>query len=151
MFGEDFMLGVNSQKIEAKGRFIIPKDTKVETDDKLVIVDKDSFLEIWLLETLKNKIIKYEGKRDMSKNINEFEYYQNLINFITTNVIKIDSVDSQGRISIGMDYLKKDNESENREMIVERVGNYIRIWPDKNFKKYKDDVNKKVLKNNKYY
>ena len=40
MFGEDFMLGVNSQKIEAKGRFIIPKDTKVETDDKLVIVDQ---------------------------------------------------------------------------------------------------------------
>lgn len=151
MFGEDFMLGVNSQKIEAKGRFIIPKDTKVETDDKLVIVDKDSFLEIWHLNLIKNKIMGFEEKRDKAENIEKFEYYQNLINYITVNTLHISKVDKERRISLGDNYPEKLKELDSKEVMIERMGNYIRIWPDNNFKKYKDDVNKRVLKNNKYY
>ena len=93
----------------------------------------------------------FEEKRDKAENIEEFEYYQNLINYITVNTLHISKVDKERRISLGDNYPEKLKELDSKEVMIERMGNYIRIWPDNNFKKYKDDVNKRVLKNNKYY
>lgn len=146
MFGEVYMLGTSKHNIDYKGRIMIPKDTKVEYEDTLVIINKDTFLEIWHLNLIKNKIMEFEEKRDQAENIEEFEYYQNLINYITANTLHTSIVDKERRISIGENYQEKLKEFNNNEVIIERMGQYARIWPAVSFKNYKDETNKKRVK-----
>lgn len=143
MFGEKYMLGTSKHKLDNKGRVIIPSDTRVEENDELIIINKDEFLEVWLLETQINQLKELEIKKLNSSSIEELRRYQDMINIVTCNVIKTAIMDKQKRLNLSKEAIKL---LDTDEVVIERMGNHIRIWPDETFNIYREENNKRVKK-----
>ena len=143
MFGEKYMLGTSKHRLDSKGRLIIPSDTRVEENDELIIINKDEFLEVWLLDTQIDQLKELEIKKLNSSSIEELRRYQDMINIITCNVIKTAIMDKQKRLNLSKEAIKL---LDTDEVVIERMGNHIRIWPDETFNIYREENNKRVKK-----
>lgn len=103
MFGEKSLYGNDVLKIDDKGRIFLPKYTKKEKDDELVLRydEENAKYEIYSIDRydqIMNILEKYSIK---STNVKERKYYEKRIYEISKSILKKLKVDSQGRVNIG--------------------------------------------------
>lgn len=102
MFGERPLYGKDILKIDDKGRIFLPKYTRKEKDDELILrYDEEiSKYEIYSIDRY-NQIMSILEKYAIKSTIkNERLYYKRRICEISKSILKKIKVDSQGRINI---------------------------------------------------
>lgn len=127
MFGEKDILGISERKVDNKSRMFLPDNCLAESDDILVTLDYDDYIEIWNYNTF----FKYLEEIK----VNNYLYPSNITSFI--NDINI-SVDKFKRINLKSLAIKYDIVGEC--VVIEGCGKCIRIW-----KKEKFEENKRKL------
>ncbi len=103
MFGEKPLYGKDILKIDDKGRIFLPKYTRKEKDNELILrYDEEiSKYEIYSIDRY-NQIMSILEKYAIKSTIkNERLYYKRRICEISKSILKKIKVDSQGRINIG--------------------------------------------------
>ena len=132
MFGEQLIIGHSESKLDQKGRLFIPKYTKVNTGEELILLQDSiyhySSLRVYSLNNTYLKIInKYEELRNNASNEEEYirlslkidELYQSLEGYF--------KVDSQKRILINKYLLERLNWNTTDTFNLDGAGNSLLI------------------------
>ena len=104
MFGEDFILGEGTIKIDGKGRIIIPAFANPEENDKVILEtikrNNEKILKIHIYKKYCDILNRFIKLRDNSKSIKEFFKYEKEIEDICNKLNYIAILDTQHRIMI---------------------------------------------------
>lgn len=106
MFGEELILGQTEMSVDDKSRVVIPASTKREVGEKLILIYDESLeiYEIYSINKLREKFEKINTLIIESKNKNEEIQYKKKLCELSKSVLKIQKVDTQGRITIGKNF-----------------------------------------------
>ena len=129
MFGELPIFGNSEPKIDSKGRLFVPKFTRVEENDQLVIQKgKGNYFVIANCSLINEKIKQLKENNDDRK-----------IEILTSSIVDMVRVDSQNRII----FRHHKNFAVNRKVFVH--GNYdsIQVFPSqKDYENYIEQLKK---------
>jgi division/cell wall cluster transcriptional repressor MraZ len=143
MMNGNYILGCVIHSIDSKGRCIIPSKYRENFKGKIILIDVDDHIELWSYEDIILKLKKISIKKDNSLSVELIDYYKNLINYITQNIVGIVMMDRSGRILLNDKFKKK---LKDNKVVFEGNLDHINIWSMEDFDQYKIDTTKKIKK-----
>ena len=145
MFGQDSMLFQTTIKIDKKNRITIPSKTMVEQNDKLILVKKDTYISMYNINVIENKInmlLKAKDKALFEGNKEFIEYLDNELKNIAISINNTVVADNQHRIILANDL--KNEYNFNQEIYIQGEINHINLFKDENeFIKYRNKIKEK--------
>lgn len=116
MFGEEAFSFKCEKSIDSKNRIIIPKETKIEEDEKITISIKtfndandneEQYIRLDSYELIKQKIIEIRQRLiDKGDYIELITFDMSIIDKITDDIYASKKADKQGRITLPNELLK---------------------------------------------
>lgn len=142
MFGENYILGTTEIQVEkTKSRIQLPSFCGAEKGDKLVLLERVNYIEVWNVNDILTILRECQEKIKTSTIIDEIEYYNNQSDMITAFIGCVKELKDK-RLIIGKEILEKYNIKYNDILIIEGKDNHIRIWPKDKFISYQEKLKK---------
>lgn len=141
MFGDKPMLGVASRKVDAKKRIWLPKFTCAENDDKVFVITKDDYCELWGYDELIKRATYLKEKIETTIDIELKQNYQKLYDELTSFAScdfsdhSYRTINSSSRVTLPKDVVDKYQIDD--EVTIEGKLDHIRIWKPLDFENYK--------------
>ena len=141
MFGDNYMLDVIEASVDVqKSRIPLPKFVNADAHESVVLLEKTDFIEVWSINTLKEKLRELERLILCAVNDDDRARYQFLSDQFTSVAKTVKVSSNWSRITVGKKLLDKYQIVD--KVIVEGKGDYIRLWEPNKFDEYKMNINR---------
>lgn len=106
MFGEELMVGKFIRTVDAKGRVVIPKQSRVENGERLALIKEDEpgIYTIHLADKYDVKMKMLNDKLNNAKSLKEAKEIKEIICEFAMSYVASDSVDDANRMHMGDEF-----------------------------------------------
>ena len=141
MFCDKFVLGTILMSVDSKSRIFLPKIVNANENEKMVLINKNDYIEVRSFDNIKLLLKDYYEKSIISEDENIRENYNYLIDDLTSSIIAVRKIGSENRLLLGMDIYNDPNIlNKCSKVVIEGRGDYLRIWSDSKFLEHKDNI-----------